>query len=62
MELMEGEGRCVVSLFYTPERGGSIVWDKVAIAHLPDNPTSINVLEEFYGATLKFMENCGYEG
>lgn len=60
LELMEGEGRCAVSLFYTPAYGATVVWDTVPLPHLSDSPTEADVLDELYGATLYFMEQRGH--
>lgn len=60
LELLEGEGRCVLSLYYSPPIGGSVVWDTIALPHLADNPTEADVLDEFYGGLLRFMEQRGH--
>lgn len=59
LELMEGEARCAVSIFYTGPNGRQVVWDIHHLPHLADQPTAQDIYDELYGALLYFMEQAG---
>lgn len=59
LELLEGEARCVLSLFYTGPSGRQVVWDTHPLPHLSDSPSETEILDELYGGLLHFMEERG---
>lgn len=59
LELLETEGRCAASLFYTSPAGRTVVWDVVNLPHLSDTPSQHAILDELYGCLLQMMENSG---
>lgn len=59
LEILEGEARCVASLFYKGPNGREVVWDTHQLPHLSDAPSAAEVMDEMYGVLLQFMESAG---